>query len=112
MAYNERHEEYVNYGKTDGENLPHLQKGLYFCVGYNDTHGLVDAMKGDGTPQFEGNVPIEDLLSEIPEDKNRIDQEVEEHIMLAHDNYHDHKKNPEKYDEPPTPRLEVKSYEA
>ncbi|MBR9704770.1 hypothetical protein GOV12_05125 [Candidatus Pacearchaeota archaeon] len=52
----------LRYGRTDGENLPFMQVGKFFSIGYNPRYGLVDVCEDNGDPFFEGRVNIENEL--------------------------------------------------
>ena len=105
------HEFVLNYGKTDEENLPDMLSDNYFCIGYNPIYGLVDVLKGNGIPVFEGRIDIGDLLAKIEtDDRKEIDSQVENYIMEAYDNSMADINNSEKYDSS-KPSLEVLTYE-
>ena len=125
MTNDEFHKVPLNYGKTDGENLPFMPKDKYFAVGYNDKYGLVDVKEGNGVSFFEGRINIENLLAKLqstsvlgevsdksfPFVKQKIiNSQVEDFIMEAYNNLWDYQTNPEKHVSPPTPILEILSY--
>jgi len=112
LIYMERsdqnHKNVLNYGKTDGTNIPFMPSDKYFSVGYNNIYGLIDVCEGNGDPVFEGRVGIEKLLLDLrSEPKERVDPKVEDLIMKSYNNYRDHQKNPKKHDSPRTPIMEV-----
>ena len=96
------------YGITDGKNLPFMQVGKNFSVGYNSRYGLVDVCEDNGAPFFEGRVNIENLLSKLQSESQRdVESQVKTHIMNSYNNLFDYQNNPQKYSSPPTPILEV-----
>ena len=106
----------LNYGRTDGKNLPNVPVNKFFSVGYNQKYGLVDVIDGDGQGTdglsiFEGAINIEKLLAQLPqrteETAKQIDKTVETYIMDAYNNLWDYETNTPKYDTKPTPILEV-----
>lgn len=104
----EYHETVLNYGRTDGNNLPRMPKDKYFSVGYNPTHGRVDVMESNGVPYFEGKVPIQGLLSKLKSEKQEtINSEVEDFIMKSYHNYWDLQNSPGKHISSSTPVLKV-----
>ncbi|MCK4730754.1 MAG: hypothetical protein KAT28_05545 [Candidatus Aenigmarchaeota archaeon] len=111
MVRDDYQETVLNYGRTDGENLPGMPKGIGFSVGYNSRYGLVDVLVSGDVSFFEGRVNIEKLLSEYQSaDKKEVNSQVEGFIMEAYNNLGDYQNNPEKHINPPTPILEVLSY--
>lgn len=99
---------YLNYGTTDGDNIPYMPEGKYFCVGYNPKYGLINVRKDRGEHYYEGRVNIEDLLSETQSrGQEEIDTRVEEYIMEAYHNSEKYRKSPEKYNISTEPIMEV-----
>ena len=113
MVNEQFHEIPLNYGRTDGENLPSMRNDKFFCVGYNQKYGLVDVCEDNGKPFFEGRVNIESLLSEIKLDSQKaVNSQVENSIMEAYNNSMDNQDISNRYAGSSTPSLEILTYES
>ncbi len=111
MVRDDYQETVLNYGRTDGINLPGMPEGIGFSIDYNPKYGLVDVLVSGDVSFFEGRINIEKLLSEYQSaTKDEVNSQVEGFIMEAYNNLGDSLNNPEKYVNPPTPILEVLSY--
>ena len=101
------HENLLDYGTTDGENIHGVDEGLLYVKGYNSENGLLDVVsKKDGKSVLHGSIPVKNLVEKIEGcEKEEIDRQVHEHLDKGHDNY----RVPGTYENHPP--LEVELYE-
>lgn len=109
MTSDEYHEfEQLDFGRTNGTNLPGMTLNKLFDVAYNHRYGLVTVCEDNGELHFDGRVNIESLLSRIQsEDRKTIDKRVYGLIMESYSNLQDYRSNPENYESTPETIMEV-----
>lgn len=80
----------VDYGTTDGENIPYMPRGKKYSMGYgpNSKRGHLDVYEGygpDGTKFFNGSVDIGNLLSRLQSaDQEEVNSQVENLIRRSY----------------------------